>query len=457
MIGKVLLNKYRVTRDLDEGGLCKLYVGRQIDQPREVAIKVLKDQFRGTPRAREHFRWEIHVMERFQHPHAVAYIDSAPNDPEGAFLVMEYLRGQDLDRVLHHSRRFSPDRAGKLLVQLCEVLQAAHEAGIVHRDLKPGNIFLVHPGTAFETVKLMDFGLAKMSSLLFITPEELSYCEDVCGVGTPEYVAPEQLRGSEVDARSDLYSLGIILFELLAGRRPFVGESPEEVLVGQLDQEPPTFGSLGVSDVPTSLEQVVRRCLAKSPAGRPTSASEVCQLYEKALGHKLVLPRRGGSSKVTQAIARPTQRMSEEDRQFGKSMPAPAPIPTSADRLAIRRAFEIAMPESIVMMKLKGFIHDLGCEGIDSVPGLIRANLPPPRKASSVRKSGFFSRLTGGGEPATATTEGSIHLELHMQRPNPAGSQLVITLILKPHGMLTPGWRERAQRICHDLQMYLMS
>src|SRR5262245_44905343 len=173
MIGQVLLKRYRVLRQLDEGGMSRVYLGMQIDQPREVAIKVLRENLASQPRNREHFRREIFVLSRFQHPNAVAYYD-ADGDAKQPLLVMEYLRGIDLLLLLRRHQRLSVERTGRLLGQMCGVLQAAHDAGIIHRDLKPGNLMIVHPDLPQEKVKLMDFGLAKMSSVLYISPDEMA-------------------------------------------------------------------------------------------------------------------------------------------------------------------------------------------------------------------------------------------------------------------------------------------
>src|SRR5262249_47039633 len=156
-------------RELDKGGMSNLYLAKAQDSNRDAVVKVLQPQLANS-RNRDHFRRELLIMSRFQHPHAVAYLDSHANDPQGRILVMEYLRGIALGLLLHRTGRFNPERAGRILAQLCDVLQAAHEAGIVHRDLKPGNLMVLSPGTPPETVKLMDFGLAKMASLFYIAP-----------------------------------------------------------------------------------------------------------------------------------------------------------------------------------------------------------------------------------------------------------------------------------------------
>src|SRR5262249_12388218 len=191
MIGHVFLKRYKVLRLLDQGGMSKVYVAMQLDQPREVAVKVLEDSLAGQPKVREHFRREIFILSRFQHPHAVAFYD-ADGEGQPPVLVMEYLRGNDLLHLLEHNKRLSPERAGRLLGQMCNVLHAAHEQGIVHRDLKPANFMIVHPDTPHEQVKLMDFGLAKMVSMFYISPQDLINLQQPTASGTPEYISPEQ-------------------------------------------------------------------------------------------------------------------------------------------------------------------------------------------------------------------------------------------------------------------------
>src|SRR5262245_27444221 len=282
MIGQVFLKKYRIIRRLDEGGMSTIFLAKQTDLDREVVVKVVKEQFRGQNKVHEHFRREIHIMTRFEHPNAVTYYDSDLNDPGGPVLVMEYVRGVPLDQLLQRDGRWNPDRVGRLLVQLCDVLQAAHTAGIVHRDLKPGNLMILYPGTQLEKLKLMDFGLAKMSNLLYFSATDLVDFNLPTASGTPEYIPPEQARGVDIDPRSDLYSVGVILYELLTGRRPFERATVEGLLDAHINDPPPSFAAMGVAKaVPPAIEAVVRSCLAKHPEDRPASAAELIQRYEK--------------------------------------------------------------------------------------------------------------------------------------------------------------------------------
>src|SRR5437667_1161842 len=216
MVGRIFLGRYEAIRLLGEGGMGRVYLARQIDLGRQVVVKVMHDHIAADAKFRERFQRETLLMARFQHPYAVTLYDASINDPQGPCIVMEYIRGVTLDTLLHRNGRMSATRFARLLGQLCEALQAAHTQGIVHRDLKPGNLMVVDPDTPYEKLKVMDFGLAKLVSRGFEDKAPGSGAE--FAVGTPGYMCPEQARGDEMDHRGDLYSLGVILYELLSGR-----------------------------------------------------------------------------------------------------------------------------------------------------------------------------------------------------------------------------------------------
>src|SRR6516162_7138828 len=282
MLGRVFLGRYETISLLGEGGMGRVYLAHQKDLGRQVVVKIMHDHIAADPKFRERFTRETLLMARFQHPYAVTLYDASLNDPQGPCIVMEYIRGITLDQLLHNNVRLTPARVGRLLYQLCEVLQSAHALGIVHRDLKPANLMIVDPDTPYELLKVMDFGLAKL-----LTPDQfakITQTHTEFAVGTPGYMCPEQARGYDMDGRGDLYSVGVILYELLAGRLPFAGRSTMDLLLAHVTEEPPPFSFATEDlDVPPAIEDVVRRCLAKNPDDRPRNARELAELYEAAL------------------------------------------------------------------------------------------------------------------------------------------------------------------------------
>src|SRR5215468_4097437 len=215
MVGRLFLGRYQVTRVLGEGGMGRVYLARQLDLGRQVVVKVMHDHIANDAKFCERFQRETLLMARFQHPYAVTLYDASLNDPQGPCIIMEYIRGITLDTLVRRNGRLGAPRVAR---QLCQVLQAAHVEGIVHRDLKPSNLMVVDPDTPYEKIKVMDFGLAKLAA-----PTPLPKVSDTCtefAVGTPGYISPEQVRGEEMDQRGDLYSVGVILYELLTGRIP---------------------------------------------------------------------------------------------------------------------------------------------------------------------------------------------------------------------------------------------
>jgi serine/threonine-protein kinase len=444
MVGQVFLGKYAVVAPLAEGGMSRLYLARQLRTGREVVVKVLKEEFLAERETIEHFRREIHITTHFQHPNAVAAVDSAPNSPLGPVLVMEYLRGTDLHELICRKGRFPAQRVAQMLTQLCDVLQAAHDAGIIHRDLKPGNCMVLYSGTSREQLKLMDFGLAQMRSVLYIAPEEVDDPTLPAAAGTPEYICPELVHGHQMDHRGDIYSVGVILFELLAGRRPFEGETAHDLLVAHVTEPPPRFADLGLGNhIPPEVEAVVQSCLAKFPEQRPASASELALRFVKAAGGPVPMLRPAAAAKPP----------------AGSGLtPRPALGPAVTDHNAFRHSIEATMPEAMALVKIKGFIHDLGGNVVDSVPGLIRVRLPDPQQPAE-KKSGLF-RL-GDRAKAVAATQvvGATDMELHMKREDPSQpSRLTVTLLMRPagRGLVTPAWRTRCNQIGRDVQAYLM-
>jgi serine/threonine protein kinase len=444
MVGRVFLGRYEAIRVLGEGGMGRVYLARQLDLGRQVVVKVMHDHLVSDPKFCERFQRETLLMARFQHPYAVTLYDASLNDPQGPCIIMEYIRGVTLDSLLQRNRRLNPARAGRLLGQLCEVLQAAHTEGIIHRDLKPANLMVVDPDTPYEMVKVMDFGLAKL--LDPDTIKNVTNPNSEFAIGTPGYMCPEQARGEDVDHRGDLYSVGVILYEMLTGQLPFSGGCTMDVLLAHATEDPPPFAQLGLGDlIPEAIENVVRAALAKYPDQRPANARELAERYETALFHEQAVRE--------SALPPAHPRAAPSGSKALSTPPVPAPAP-AYDPNAVVHQLEAWMPEKIASYKLRGFVQDSGGEVVECVPGRIRVRLggrgsvyAPPGGSSISSWLGLTRRSS------------LIELELHLQRADPArDSQLRITVMLRPvNGAASdPEWRSRCGQIYCDLRAYLM-
>ncbi|MCI0380743.1 MAG: serine/threonine protein kinase [Gemmataceae bacterium] len=455
MIGRTFLQRFCVERLLCKGGIGLIYIARQAGQDREVVVKVLKPEFAAKATIRERFRREIQVLSRLQHPYLAEYY-GASLDPGDMFLVMEYVRGTALDFLQQQRRRFSPERVGKILAQLCEVLQMVHERGIVHCDLKPANIMIVHPDTSCESIKLMDFGLAKVPATLSLTALDMINSSELIS-GSPGYMSPEQIRSEDVDHRSDLYSVGVMMYEMLAGRPPFEQPTMAALLAAHKKEAPPTLAQRGLN-VPPFIETVVQKCLAKHREQRPQSASELLQLYERALGKKIVIPYKPVATSHSHLQGGAGQKQTEGSRAPVLEAPRPAPKP-AVDPNASVYTLDVRMPESMALLKLRGFVQDLGGQMVEGEAGVIRVRLDPEQTVQPWSRDGGWS--LGERKVQAAPSNKLINMELRIDRADPQQpNQLTITLTLRARNLLSMSkrdWKERYDRIHLDLKAYMQA
>jgi serine/threonine protein kinase len=256
------IGKYQIQRLVARGGMGELYLAHDPDLDREVAIKVMSEEISLDPQARARFYREARAAARLQHRNIVTVFDFA-HDGEMPYFVMEYLRGQSLAERLQQTAPLTLTETLDLAIQLCEGLQFAHGEGVIHRDIKPGNIWLVEDGG----VKVLDFGIATSSA------GTLSAGTSV--VGSAGYMSPEQIEGQPVDGRSDLFSVGAVLFELVTGHAPFEGDSVTTVMMKIVQEEPAPDVRAFAPDTPPTLAAVIRRALEKDPDQRYTDAAEM--------------------------------------------------------------------------------------------------------------------------------------------------------------------------------------
>ncbi len=277
------LGSYRIEKKIGEGGMGQVYLARDVQLDRTVAIKMLLPGLTADEERRQRFLREVKAASRLQHPGIVSIFDVNRSPTDGPdYVVMEYLAGKSLDQRIG-PRGMKPGEAIRIAIQVADALAAAHAAGIVHRDLKPSNVMV----TASGPVKILDFGLAKLVE----TDSEKKPEENEPGrsltaagliLGTPSYMSPEQASGEKVDSRTDIFSFGAMLYEMLTGRRAFTGDSHLSTLSAVLREDPKPVRAI-VPDLPAELEKIVRRCLRKEPGQRFQHVSDLKVELEELL------------------------------------------------------------------------------------------------------------------------------------------------------------------------------
>ena len=294
-------DRYRVEARIGQGGMAEVYRGFDPALERTVAIKVLLPPYDRDAGFVARFRREAQAAARLSHPNIVGVYDTGA-DGDTQYIVMEYIEGRTLASFLAGGGKPTPMQSVELTDKIAGALAAAHAQGIVHRDIKPANVMVTREGA----VKVMDFGIARLQSDA-TAPQTSSV------IGTPAYFSPEQAQGQQVDARSDIYSLGCVLYELLAHRPPFTGDTPVAIAYKQVNESPVPPSQVN-PEVPPRLDAVVMKCMAKNPANRYQSAAELSEDLDRARRGQEVeatplLPV-GAEGDATQVIARqPTQVM----------------------------------------------------------------------------------------------------------------------------------------------------
>jgi eukaryotic-like serine/threonine-protein kinase len=299
---RLLGGRYQVGELLGYGGMAEVHKGRDLRLGRDVAIKMLRTDLARDPTFQERFRREAQNSAALNHPAIVAVYDTgeeiSSTGEKLPFIVMEFVAGRTLKEVLAAEQRLQPRRALEIIADIDAALEFSHRHGIIHRDVKPGNVMITPNGQ----VKVMDFGIARALASGATTMTQTSAV-----IGTAQYLSPEQARGESVDARSDVYAAGCVLFELLVGHPPFVGDSPVSVAYQHVREDPKAPSDI-VRDIPPDVDAIVLKALAKNPLNRYQSAQEMRADALRAVAGRPVMATPVMSQAETMALTGPMRQ-----------------------------------------------------------------------------------------------------------------------------------------------------
>jgi eukaryotic-like serine/threonine-protein kinase len=312
LIGRVINDRFRIISVIARGGMGRVYRAEQVPLGRLVAIKTLDPRSGNSgeendPQFQQRFFLEASVASKLQHPNTVTVFDYGRTADGVYFIAMELVEGRSLYHVIREEAPISAERTIHVAMQIARSLREAHRLDVIHRDLKPGNVLLTRHGDEDDFVKVLDFGLVKHVE----SESEQELTKAGLFMGSPKYMSPEQIRGERVDARSDVYALGVVMYEMITGKVPFERENTVKVLMAHMHEAVPP---IQVADCPQGLNELIMRCLSKRPEGRPSSMDEVILMLKQATGLALTTSGqfalsqelRMGSPVLTQSGRMPT-------------------------------------------------------------------------------------------------------------------------------------------------------
>jgi tRNA A-37 threonylcarbamoyl transferase component Bud32 len=409
LTGKILDDRYEVISILGKGGMGVVYRAKQKIIDRPVALKVLRRELIQDESSVKRFLVEAKASSALRSPHTITLFDFGITQEGLLYFTMELLDGTVLTKAILEEAPFSPERAGRIILQACESLKEAHAAGILHRDLKPDNIFLIPGPDGKEHVKVLDFGIAKI--LDDGASESITKTGMVCG--TPMYLSPEQAVGKILDARSDAYSLGIILYEMLAGEPPFVDATPVGVLMKQVNEAPAPISlrKPGV-EIPAALERFLMRILAKDPDDRPEDITAMAMQLKAVLeGKDDVKVPMPGMMATQSGVQIPTAEFYAQQEGAGLTAPLMEDM-QGAGRGGESSKTQPSQVEAIAPGKSRrGLFASMAVVAVVAIVAVVLVVLFPPNKGEE----------SASGKGATESESEAAADVVHVEEAKPAG------------------------------------
>ncbi len=387
-LGRVLDGTYRINRVIGAGGMAVVYGATDLSLDREVAIKVLNEQYCGEPKYRRRFRIEAKTVAKIQHPNLVQIYGCRIDGDEIPYIVMELLEGKDLQEEISHIGRMGWTRAVALMIQICGAVEAAHRQGVIHRDIKPANCFLVAPrprdALRGEVIKLLDLGIAKLMKNQEVTETTTPKTVEGAILGTWPYMAPEQIEQEPVP-QTDVYALGAVLYRLITGRHPIQREgASDQQLIFRILNEVPRSPARLVSDLPPRLSALIQQALSKPIADRPQSVAELRNALVDCLRSAAA---QNGEHAQTRAHLLPRMLF------FGTAMLSSLGLLASVLMLVhLSRPARAAMPP---LAPVEGFPHEATTAIVgDSEPGEVSDSVRSPAGGRETNTEPVFGRPT---------------------------------------------------------------
>jgi len=348
-IGRDLLNgQFQILQKIGSGGMGSVYKAAQPAMNRMVAVKILHPKLANRKDLVSRFRREARAMSHLTHPNTVKVLLYGELEDGSLYIVMEYLEGKNLNQMVRKEGPMPVERAIPVLIQVCGALQEAHLQGIVHRDLKPENIFLSTNGGLKDYPKVLDFGLAKVTERE-LRPGSIMLTQEGMVFGTPEFMSPEQAQGKVLDARSDIYSLATILYEVLTGKLPFDARTPMEYIQFHVTKPPLSLDErIPGKKFPPGLAAVLAKALEKKPEARYASAAEFAEALKpfgggSGKGFTAMMPK--SASAVIEQAAKAHAAVLEAHKPAGQGM-QPAPASAGAPAKTVKMDQPVGLPPS---------------------------------------------------------------------------------------------------------------